>query len=887
MQNPTNMRKVTKLSAAICGILFGAAMAPTGVAVAQDSEDVIEEIITTGTRIVRTDKFDAAGQVIAIDETQIDALAQLNITDVLRSSPLNAYGSFNERSGSSAQSNATFNLRGLGSQRTLVLVDGMRLPGSPNLGADSVNLNMLPMAAVQRIDILADGASAVYGSDAVAGVVNLVMHKDFQGIEISARYGDRSNDDGGDSSMSILAGAGNDRGNVVFAMEYSNRDAIYDRDRSYTAPWIRDTDGDGYIQTYIDTDGYSFYGRTWEIYDDMGTPNDDTDDYYEMAAAATCPTTDGFAGVQGAAGVGVPGGTVCAYGYGLISANRAKLEKVNSYMYANYDLSDSVELYAQGLFSKNRSWGRYAPPAASWPNPPADHPDNPFDINQMVADGVITDQAELWGYYRWTNIGPRDNWVDDTMYDISLGTKGDINDNLSFDFYAQVSRYDSKEMGTYYLSYTGLDYVLANGIDPFSEEGAGAMRASPTQDNFTKQTKFFGSLQFGTGDLFGAGEAIALVGAEWTDIDYKNQFDAASEAGLIGGSAGNSSAGARDFTSVFFEYLMPVTSNSEFNIAGRYDSYSDFGSAFSPTLSYNISVSDTLSLRARWGQGFKAPALNDMYGPETFSAETAYDPINDVRRQFDTYFNVNPDLDAETSMSYSLGGNWEYLEGHSIDLAYWAVEVDDIIEFPSVQDLLYADAFGIAFDPNGSRVERVGGNVGDVFSFAENGGELNVSGIDFQASSLFDTGFGMFDINAFVSYQLEFEQNAYFKGGLQDTAGFFMQPQTRAQASVLWSTGDHAIDWVIDYIGPHSEEDNVDLASGALSTSSVNLDSWTTMNLAYRYDAGQFGQIKIGANNVMNEDPVLDIEGKYSDGFPNLYDAIGRVMYVEYKISFE
>lgn len=883
------MEKPTKLSAAISGILFGTTMAYPGLVVAQEEgADSIEEITVTGSRIVRTDKFDAAGHVVPIDEMAIDALAVLNIADVMRSSPLNAYGSFNERSGSSAQSNATFDLRGLGSQRTLTMIDGMRIPGTPNLGADSVNINMLPMAAVQRIDILADGASAVYGSDAVAGVVNLVLHQDFEGIEVSTRVGNRANDDGGDKSISILAGTASERGNVVFALEYSKRDPIFDRDREYTAPWIRDTDGDNYIQTYIDTDGYSFYGRTWEIYD----PNTE---YYDWKAAADCPTTDGFAGEQGAAGVlgaatsdSMPngGGTVCAYGYGLISANRAELEKINTYMNAKYDVSDDVELYARALFSKNSSFGRYAPPAAGWPNPPADHPHNPYDIDALIASGDITEDYELYGYYRWTNIGPRDNYVDDTQWDVSAGARGNLTDAVTFDVYAQIGEYTSRELGNYYLSYTGLDYVLANNVDPFSAAGAGAMRAQPTQDNLTRQRRVVGSVQFGAGDLFGAGESIVLLGAEYTDIEFVNKYDPASEAGLIGGSAGNSSAGKRDFTSLFVEYLVPVSDNSELNLAGRYDNYSDFGTAFSPMLSYTINVTDDVSLRARYGKGFKAPALSSMYGPETFSAETAYDPISDARRQFDTYYSVNPNLDAEESTSFSLGANWEYLDGHSVDLAFYSVEVEDIIGSPTTQSLLYADAFGVAFDPNGTRVERVGTNVQAVYSFASNGGDLKVNGIDFQAHSLFSTGFGDIELNAFVSRQLKYEQNAFFKGGLQDTAGFFQQPETRAQFSAIWGMGDHSVAWIIDYIGPFSEEDNVDRATGALTTSSNDLDSWTTMNLSYGYDAGKWGQIKVGANNITNEDPVLDIEGKYSDGFPDLYDAIGRVVYVEYKKRF-
>jgi len=877
------MRKRTALSAAISGILFGAVMAPQGVAVAQEQVDseVLEEIITTGSRIVRTDKFDTAGHVINVDEQQIDALAVLNIADVLRSSPLNAYGSFNERSGNSAGSNATFDMRGLGSSRTLVLLDGQRIPGSPALGAASVNINMLPMVAIQRVDILADGASAVYGSDAVAGVVNLVTHKDFEGIEVTMRYGDRDRDDGGDKSIGMLVGAGNDRGHVTFAFEYSQRDPIFDRDREFTAPWQEDFNGDGKIHAYDETDGISYYGRTWRV-------TDATTGFSERRAAADCPTTGGFTGVMGASAFGEPDGELCTFAYAGVSANRAELKKVNTFAYGTYEVSDNAEMYVRGMFSQNKTFGRYAPPAAQWPSPPIDHPHNPFDIEQMIANGDIgADTYSILGYYRWTNIGTRDDNITDVQWDGTLGFKGDITDSVSFDFYAQSGEYTSKDMGTYYLSYTGLDYVLAEGIDPFSTQGALAMRATPTQDNLTKQTKMYASVQFDTGDLFGAGGSIALVGGEFTDMEYVNQYDAASEAGLIGGSAGNSSSGERDWVSLFGEWLLPVSENSELNFAVRYDDYSDFGSAVSPSVSYNINVTDELALRVRWGEGFRAPSLASMYGPETFSAETAYDPVTGTTRQFDTYYNQNPDLEAEESESYSLGLNWEYIEGHSFDIAYYNVNIQNVISSPSTQSLLYADAFGVSFDPQGTRVERILNDVDAVFSFASNGDELEVDGIDLQLASMWDTGAGVFDARLFYSMQLNYKQNAYFSGGLQDTAGFYLQPTDRGQASVSWSRGDFAVDLIADYVGPHSEEDNIDLETGVITTSSTDLDSWLTANLAFRYDGGKLGQIKIGANNVTDEDPVLDKDGKYESGFADIYDALGRVYYVEYRKSWD
>ena len=511
---------------------------------AQDAEDgAVEEIVVTGSRIIRSDNFEESGHVIPIDEIAIEAMAELNMADVLRSSPLNSHGSFHERSGSTAQSNATINLRGLGDWRTLVLVDGTRVPGSPNMAAQSVNINMLPNVAVRRIDILADGASAVYGSDAMAGVVNFVLHRDFEGIELSARYGDRSRDDGGDRSLGLLAGVSGDRSNVVIALEYSHRDEIYDRDRWYTAPSVLDNDGNGRPDIYVDTVGISWYGRTWEIFDPVTG-------HFELRAAADCPDTDGFTGVMYAGGWGLPDDTVCSYAFSEIAANRAELEKVNGYLYADYELSDDAELYVRGMFAKNQSFGRYAPPAAQWPSPPAEHPHNPFDLDDMIAQGLITDQAQLWGYYRWTNVGPRNNVVDDFLYDIVAGVKGDFGESAVFEFYAQSARYDSIDIGNYYLSFIGLDQVLREQIDPFSPLGTALMQAQVSGKSFTSQEKLYAHAQIDAWDVFGAGNSIALFGAEYVSVDYENKLDPASEAGFVGGSSGISDGGVRDVGSI-------------------------------------------------------------------------------------------------------------------------------------------------------------------------------------------------------------------------------------------------------------------------------------------------------------------------------------------------
>ena len=149
--------------------------------VAQDeSADNVEEVVITGSRIKR-DSLNSAAQVTTITSEDIAASSGLMTADVLRDSIYNSFGSFSPTAGSSAMGNATISVRGLGSARTLVLMDGRRMPGSPHLGGSgAVNINMIPTVAVERIEILADGASSVYGSDAIAGVVNVITKKGFR-----------------------------------------------------------------------------------------------------------------------------------------------------------------------------------------------------------------------------------------------------------------------------------------------------------------------------------------------------------------------------------------------------------------------------------------------------------------------------------------------------------------------------------------------------------------------------------------------------------------------------------------------------------------------------------------------------------------------------------
>lgn len=894
------MRKKRSLSSLIQAITFGVSglmlsAAPQTFAQESQADDNIEETLVTGSRIKRSN-YENGGQVVQIDRQQIEALGSLTIADVLRSSPLNTFGSFSERSGSSAQSNATINLRGLEDFRTLVMIDGRRMVGSPNLGASTININMVPMAAVESVEVLADGASAVYGSDAVAGVVNMHLRENFDGVEFKIRGGDRARDDGSEFTASLLAGVDGENSNLTFSIEKSMRDPIFDRDRSYTAAKTRDVDGDGVIDAYVDTIGYSLYGASIAIYDpDTG--------YGRIKAANGCQQGNGFLGVVDAdidwgADSDLNENSYCMYGFADVSANKAELDKTNIYINYTYDINDVTEFYARSIVSRVETFGRFAPAAAAWEDMPADYKDVPYDIAALQQQGLIGENYELTGYYRWTNVGLRDNFTTDTQFDTTFGLRGDISDDLSYEVYVQNSRYDAKEYGKYYLSYTGLDYVMNQGIDPFSEEGAQAMSALTTQDNLSEMTKAYGQLQFGVGDWFGAGEALTLVGVEQISLDYENKYDRASEGGFVGGSAGNSASGSRDISAVFAEGVIPVTDTVEFNAAVRYDSYSDFGSATSPTISATWQATDSLSLRSRIGRGFRAPGLDEIYGSVASSAEDASDQFtcakNDIApedcssTQIDTYFYSNKNLDAEKSDSFSVGGNWVIVDDLSVDVSYWMVDISNVIVQPTPQEVFYAEIAGYQFNPaTNTYVDRSGGKP-IVHSAYVNNGELSTSGLDLQIKAGVDTGLGRFSSDLFVAHTMTYKEPGYFSGPLQDTAGFNLQPDLRAQLALGWSLNQHSVDVIVDYIGASSQQDFIafnESGSAYLDTSNKDLKRWTTLNASYTFDADGWGKVKLGATNLTDEDPVFDRNGLYEEPHYDLYDNTGRVVYLEYTLK--
>ena len=866
--------KITPLTKAIRNTI-GATMIvgmPT-VGFAQDSGESleVEEIVVTGSRIKRVTGNESQ-TVLTITAEDMKLTGEVSVADALRSSTLNSLGSFRESSGSSAQSNATFNLRGAGAARTAILINGRRIVGSPSLGGGgSVNLNLIPMSFVDRIDILADGASAVYGSDAVTGVVNVILKSGYDGVEFSTGYGDRSKDGGSEQRFSFLTGAQGDRGSITFGVEADKRDPVFDRDREFTKARYSDLDGDGYITGYAETEGISFYATSLinPNYDPSIPYSEDDPSSWYVHPGNNCVDDGAFQGPMKADLVfGPDTGFYCGYAYANVSANRASMERVNSYISANYDISENVEVFVDAVVSNNESFGRYAPPAAPG-TMLASNPKNPYGV-------------DVSGYFRWTDIGTRDNVVNDTMVDVNVGVNVDLANDMALEAYYTYSDYRSTSIGKYYLSYGGFAENVLYEVSDLDTYIAN-LKTTTLNDDRQRMQKVFAGLQFDLMDMAG-GTAVGYVAAETFDVDYRADVDAQSEAGLVGGSAGNSAQGSRSVKAISAEAILPVTDFLEVDVAVRYDDYDDFGSEVSPRVGATFTMVDDLTIKASYGQGFRAPDLSDLYGATSFSAENAVDYYgcsldgvseNDCpNRQFDTYIGSNPNLDAETSETMSLGAEYTYDDNWVGSINYVILELQSAVEYVSAQDMLNVD-----FNTGGQNpqvIRNATGSVVEISAGYQNAvNDVQRKSVDFALDGNIYTSdeYGSFDFRGEATKYLEFETEAQFGSGILgdavDSLGF---PEWRSSALVSWQMNNWSANFSTSYIG-ESES-----ASGE-----VQWGSWKEHNLNVSYDFNGMGELTIGANNLLNDDPLLDASGSMADEYQ--YPILGRVIYVGYTVE--
>jgi iron complex outermembrane receptor protein len=945
--------KITTLKSLFAGSILtlsimALALVSSPVSMAQDDQQEagdVEEITVTGSRIKR-DSINSSAVVTTITAEDIEESQALILADALRMSTYNTFGSFGPTAGSSAMSNATISVRGLGSSRTLVLMDGRRMPGSPHLGgAGAVNINMIPTVAVERVEILADGASSVYGSDAIAGVINVITKKNFDGLQLQYRRGERDRDDGAENSVSMIYGSTNDKGYITLMVEHDIRDEIYLKDRWYTAARASDQNGDGVIDLYNETYGLSWYSQNIA---DPVTGN--------IHAAPTCQgnidgsTTPWWGGDFGGAAFGqgatvtpsyagaVPTG-ICGYAWADIMVQDAGLFRDTVTSNLQHQITDKVSIYNRTSFVRNESVGRFAPPAARYPGILADDPANPYD-------------EKVTGYWRWTGIGNRGMHYVDQATDVATELEIEISDNIDLTIGHQVNKFYGTDIGRYYLDYAGLDSNLYNEVPFGSEEGLYAMSATTVVEYDNHYEKMDAVVQFSNVMELKGGSVDVLLGYESFDNTYSAMYDKHSEGGFVGGSAGNSGKGVRTVDSYFGEAVFPVMDGLELNASFRSDDYSDVGSSESFKFGLLWDVATGTTMKMNYGEGFRAPGMDTLYGVTTFSANTAKDykacaaagtsTVDCASKQISTLIVANADLGAEESEGLTMSishdfGSWNSaLEGFNARLDYYDIEISGAIVSAGTQSVMWTDfiggslltnqveffdAAGVAGDGSAAGAPVGSGSVGDacpsnatyykrlgispsiytirscgsgridyVGASYANAGSVAVRGYDIFLSYTRDIGPGAMDISLDYSNMTDFDTDAYTGSASQvNNIGFDGTPENRYNLSVGYKWGDFGVVLTNRHIGDYRQASEAEEIGGELTGGLVKAgntqDEYDTYDIQAYYNAGKWGKISLGIQNMSDEDPLTDNGGQNYDAYTGLYDNRGKITYLKWKLD--
>ncbi len=887
--------------ALITGLVTTAAFGQ--VVMAQDGDDSVEEqgkITVTGSRIKRSD-IEGSVPVTVITREELELSGESNAADFLRNTTFNTSGSFRPQSGSGIQSVATLSLRGIGSARTLVLIDGRRVPKAPTSG-QSQDLNAIPMGAIERIEILTDGASAIYGSDAIGGVVNIITRQDYQGAEIMLGTQEVSiPDNGGEREEgSVLFGASGDRSSIIAGISWNDREIIFERD----FPW------------YVP--GGSVFSNNFR---DVAEAGNETGPFIS-ATACNFPNT-GFYTLN--PGAGIAGGERCAYDFRLESANEASIENQSFYVKARHEISDNWELWANAGVYETKSFGRYAPApdgsvfSANSTPLSADSPNNPSNPDSPLYDPANwpTPQAVHWRH-RFDALGNRDNNITTTNTAFEIGTTGQVG-RAEVEFGLTRANSNSVNIGRNYLLRSAAGAAIEDGsynlANPYGSPASvlNSLRVTTNRDAKFDQDTLFGSVAFDLFDLTN-GPVSVFVGAEYRDVKYADRFDSLSEAGQVGGSSGSSAGGGRDVTSVFFEGLVPILDNLEMSLAGRYDDYSDYGNDFSPKISFRYQPLDNLTLRASYGEGFRAPTLDILTQQPADSADTVNDPRTCVvlglpttcLTQIQNTVIANPNLSSEQSEQFSFGAAYEPFDWLNFTVDYWNIEITDQIRNITAQVLVNEDnLMDFSRQPLGCTRDAATGAIITCVRGAVNEGLINASGIDINARFRYEALAGSFSHQFQWSRALSSKRDKIRE--LVDDPGL---PADRIVINNSYTYGDWQIAYNMNIIG--DQFNNVSsfttaaaadayiagLAAGTDVDRELGRDGrtyvkdghnphWITHDIQLNYFAPWNGRFSVGVRNIGEKFPPIGLGNTTNRNYDfNLYDGYGRITYFRYTQTF-
>ena len=860
---------------------------------AADEVTRLEEVIVTGSLLRGTGPL--SSPVVVLDRDALDRRGRGSVAEVLADLPQNYAGSgtpgavlgFADPAGGNSALATGINLRGLGVGSTLTLVNGRRLAGTGSRGAFA-DASAIPSAAVERVDVLLDGASALYGSDAVAGVVNIVMRREFDGQESRLRLGAGQ---GGSEEVVVshMAGRSWDSGGAYLAYEHQTAKGLNMLDRPYTA--------DGDLRPFGGTDRRGLFSSPGNIVAVSGGAF--------ASQWAIRPGASGTAQGPGDFAAGQANGTALLSGADLMPDVR----RDSLYGRVRQSLGDRFEASADVRFS-HRAYGLQNAPTSTVLTVTAANP-------HFVTPNGSTQHLIAYSFYG--DLGPTRKKGTSRSLGLTAGGAYDLGAGWSLDGYLGLAEERGESLVFKVVNSAYLAEALGNGADNpatsydrlrdgyFNPFGAGAANDRAVLDFISQGYSYkLERSRTGSANLLASGPVARLPGG---DLDLAVGLQARRES--LSSRARNltSTTTPRDVLqpdyeravlAAFAEVRLPIVGADnarpglerlELTAAARFEDYDDFGSTTNPKIGAVWSPARGWNLRASYGTSFRAPALTQMFDASAATMTTV--PRSDGLRILSVYlYGGNPDLKPETATTWTAGFDYAAEGGARFSLGYFDTRFSDRINQPVNENLQ-----AVLTDPSLAPFVRLvdpAGSAADlalVRSFIEapgfpaaglyppdaygaildgrwvNAASVDVSGLDFAA--VYPVRFGeqevAFDLSG--SWLLAYNQQTTPAAPSLSVRGLIGYPsELRSRAGVTWRRGELSAGLNWSHVAAYEDR------------AGTRIDAWNTADFQLGWDPGRGLRVLFNVQNLLDADPPF-YDAPSGVGFdPGGANALGRMV---------
>lgn len=811
-------------------------------------------------------------------------------------------------------------LRNQGETKTLVLLNGRRLApsGSQALtGAQAaVNLNTLPLAAIERVEVLTDGASALYGSDAIGGVVNFITRRNVGFVEVTGGYASPDGDKGRETTASIVAGFGNlatDGFNVMVAASRNDRKNLSATDREFAKTGRFDFSANGRDYTFLQGSASPIPANV------IVGPNLISPAYYP---SRNCPDSTFLEPLTGA----------CYFDFTTQLEIYPEAVRDNLFVTASKAHSGHT-LSLDYLRSTSKTTARLAPPPGTF-RISADSPFAQTVIDAVAAAGLGAVAFPVTARYRVSDVGKRTTQDTHSADHLDLELQGTL---AGWDYNASLTksraRYEEVLQAGWVQQNRFLAALSSGQIDPFVGPGQQSAAAQALLDAAIIRGKFDAGATTSTQTqlkasrsmfMLGGGDAMLALGAsvvkEKFDKTPSELAQGRDPSGNPDTRFGDSSAiipysAQRQLTGLFAEALLPLSKSFELTPSLRHDRYDGFGSKTTYKLASRWQPMTSLMLRGSIGTGFKAPTVPQINAERqpfgvtggTYSCNAdpalaqlavnlgAICPAGGGSVQFDVVAAGNPQLKPENARQWTLGLRFEPHDALSIGAGFWSIKLDNTIGQIS-EDVVFGNPARFA----GSFTSFVDPATGDTLlaQLADNVnlGKSETQGIDFDATARIKTGVGRWTSRFTGTYLVKDRFEVVPGDGFLSDLGLFSNGIVAFRWKARWANTLDVGSWThnlsVNYMSGYHDDPTAVLVRGKLNYETVQrkVATYFTLDWQTRWALSKQLSLVVGAQNLLNEAPPLSITlngGGQMVGYDaRYYDSRGRTMYARASYRF-